>query len=224
VPGGIQVSLGDAYGDERRRTVFQLHVPQLEALGARRVAEIVLRYVSVGEEIAAHEVTIPVTVNLVSADEAAAAEADHEVTEEVVVLMSARAQEQARSHADRGEFDSAKKVLGDAASELRRVAPGSSQAEELLAQGRDARGEPAVDVGRAIPGSHSEADAVPEADEPAAEEEARAVTSVVPASVASRWSYGECDGATTRRGRVAGQSLISSERLTTRRRLRSWLR
>jgi len=48
--------------------------------------------------------------------------------------MSARAQEQARSHADRGVFESAKKVLGDAASELRRVAPGSSQAEELLAQ------------------------------------------------------------------------------------------
>ena len=48
--------------------------------------------------------------------------------------MSARAQEQARSHADRGEFESAKKVLGDAVSELRRVAPGSSQASELLAQ------------------------------------------------------------------------------------------
>ncbi|MCI0636285.1 MAG: hypothetical protein L0206_20580 [Actinobacteria bacterium] len=134
VPGGVQVSLGDAYGDERRRVVFRLHVPRLGSLGARRVAEVVLRYVSVGEEIASHEVTIPVTVNLVSADEAAAAEADHEVTEEVVVLMSARAQEQARSLADRGEFESAKKVLGDAASELRAMAPRSSQAEELLAQ------------------------------------------------------------------------------------------
>jgi len=133
VPGGVQVSLSDAYGDERRRVVFQLHVPRLQALGPRRVAEVVLRYVSVGEQIAAHEVTLPVTVNLVSADEAAAAEADHEVTEEVVVLMSARAQEQAREHADRDEFDSAKKVLGEAA-ELRRVAPASSQAEELLAQ------------------------------------------------------------------------------------------
>ena len=127
VPGGVQVSLGDAYGDERRRVVFQLHVPRLETLGARRVAEIVLRYVSVGEQIAAHEVTIPVTVNLVSADEAAAAEADHEVAEEVVVLMSARAQEQAREHADRGEFDAATKVLGEAASELRKMAPNSSQ-------------------------------------------------------------------------------------------------
>ena len=134
VPGGVQVSLGDAYGDERRRIVFQLHVPRLETLGARRVAEVVLRYVSVGEQIAAHDVTIPVTVNLVSADEAAAAEADHEVTEEVVVLMSARAQEQAREHADRGEFDAATKVLGEAASELRKVVPGSAQAAELLAQ------------------------------------------------------------------------------------------
>ena len=134
VPGGVQVSLGDAYADERRRVLFQLHVPRLEALGARRVAEVVLRYVSVGEQIAAHEVTIPVTVNLVSADEAAAAQADHEVTEEVVVLRSARAQEQARSLADGGEFESAKKVLGDAAAELRRVAPASSQAGELLAQ------------------------------------------------------------------------------------------
>jgi Ca-activated chloride channel family protein len=134
VPGGVQVSLGDAYGDERRRVVFGLHIPRLASLGPRRVAEVVLRYVSVGEQIAAHEVTIPVTVNLVSADEAAAAEADHEVTEEVVVLLSARAQEQAREHADRGEFESAQKVLGDAASELRRMAPRSSQAEELLAQ------------------------------------------------------------------------------------------
>jgi len=134
VPGGVQVSLGDAYADERRRVLFQLHVPRLQALGARRVAEVVLRYVSVGEQIASHEVTIPVTVNLVSADEAAAAEADHEVTEEVVVLLSARAQEQARSLADGGEFESAKKVLGDAASELRQVAPKSSQAAELLAQ------------------------------------------------------------------------------------------
>jgi Ca-activated chloride channel family protein len=134
VPGGVQVSLGDAYGDERRRIVFQLHVPRLEALGARRVAEVVLRYVSVGEQIAAHDVTIPVTVNLVSADEAAAAEADHEVTEEVVVLMSARAQERARDHADRGEFDAATKVLGEAASELRKMTPGSAQAAELLAQ------------------------------------------------------------------------------------------
>ena len=48
--------------------------------------------------------------------------------------MSARAQGQAREHADRGEFEAATKVLGDAASELRKIAPKSSQAAELLAQ------------------------------------------------------------------------------------------
>ena len=134
VPGGVQVELGDAYGDERRRVVFQLHVPQLAELGVKKVADVVLRYTAIGEQIAVHEVQIPVTVNLVSADEAAAAEADHEVTEEVIVLLSARAQEQAREHADRGEFDAAGKLLGDAASELRKMAPSAKAPEELLAQ------------------------------------------------------------------------------------------
>ncbi len=134
VSGGVQVLLGDAYGSERRRVLFELHVPELASLGVHRVAELVLRYVTVGEEIATHQVRIPLTVNLVSADEAAAAEADREVTEEVVVLLAARAQEQARAHADRGEFDAARKLLSEAAEELRRLAPGSSQTEELHAQ------------------------------------------------------------------------------------------
>ena len=134
VPGGVQVSLGDAYGDERRRLVFQLHVPRLAELGVKKVADVVLRYTTIGEQIAAHEVQIPVTVNLVPADEAAAAEVDHEVTEEVIVLLSARAQEQAREHADRGEFDAARKLLGEAASKLRKMAPSAKAPEELLAQ------------------------------------------------------------------------------------------
>ena len=132
VPGGVQVSLGDAYGDERRRLVFELHVAELVALGVTKLAEVVLRYVSIGEEVAMHETRVPLTVNLVSADEAAAAEVDHEVTEEVVVLKAARAQAQAREHADRGEFEIARKLLSEAADELRELAPGSAQADELL--------------------------------------------------------------------------------------------
>ena len=104
VPGGVQVQLGDAFGGERRRVVFELHVPELAALGVRKVADVVLRYVSVGEEIAAHELSIPVTVNMVSSDEAAAAGTDHEVTEEVVVLRAARAQDEAHRRADQGDF------------------------------------------------------------------------------------------------------------------------
>jgi Ca-activated chloride channel family protein len=134
VPGGFQLQLGDAYADETRRVVFELHVPSLAALGVRTVAEVVLRYASIGEEIAQHEVTMPLVVNLVSADEAATAEADPEVTEEVVILKSARAQEQAREHADRGEFEQARKLLSEAADELRTIAPRSNKADELLEQ------------------------------------------------------------------------------------------
>ncbi len=97
-----------------------------------KVAEIVLRYVGIGEQMSAVETRAPLTVNLVSADEAAAAEADREVTEEVVILKPARAQEQARGHAERGEFEAARKLLSEAAEDLRRTAPGFPQADELL--------------------------------------------------------------------------------------------
>ena len=72
---GIQVQLGDAYGDERRRVVFQLRIPSLHSIGLARVADVVVRYVSVGEEIAMHELIAPVVVN---AGDAATARTDAE--------------------------------------------------------------------------------------------------------------------------------------------------
>ena len=107
VPGGVQVALGDAYAGEKRRVVFELHVPHLAALGPAPVAEIVLRYVSVGAKVEQHEVTIPLAVNLVSADEAAASAPDLEVREEVLVLKAARARDEAIRLADAGENEQA---------------------------------------------------------------------------------------------------------------------
>ncbi len=132
VDGGVQVQLGDAFGGERRRIVFQLHVPSVASLGVRRIADVVLRYVSVGDEVAHHEVRIPLTVNLVAADEAAAAGADAEVTEEVVILSSARAGKRARELADEGDFEGAERTLREAVERLSRVAEGSARAQELL--------------------------------------------------------------------------------------------
>ena len=97
-----------------------------------------LRYVTVGAVVAAHEVRVPVTVNLVAADDPAAAELDTDVIEEIVVLKSARAQEEARSLASLGEFEQARKLLTETAGGLRRIAPGSARAEELLAQADEA--------------------------------------------------------------------------------------
>lgn len=119
VSGGLQVQVGDAYGGDRRRIVFALHVPRLGELGVTTVADLVLRYVAVGEEIAAYELTIPVTVNAVSAAEAAASAVDEEVREEVLVLRAARARDEAIELADAGDFAAAQAVLGAAEGDLR---------------------------------------------------------------------------------------------------------
>ena len=140
VPGGVQVQLGDAYGEERRRVVFSLHVPRLAELGVKKVAEVVVRYVSVGDSVEAHTLTLPIAVNLVSADAAAVGGVDAEVTEEVVILMSARAKEEARKMADQGDFDGAKEHLRHAAEDLRKTAAGSAHAEELLAHAETLEG------------------------------------------------------------------------------------
>ena len=132
VIGGVQLNLGDAYAEENRRVVFELHIPEMVQLGVRRVAEIVLRYTSVGDEIAAHEVTLPIVVNAVSAAEASAAAADDSVLEEVLILKSAEAAKEARKRADRGDFEGARTLLQTSAADLRSIASRSARAEELL--------------------------------------------------------------------------------------------
>jgi Ca-activated chloride channel family protein len=132
--GGIQVQLGDAFADETRRVVFTLRIPNLASLGVAKVADLVVRYATMGEQIGLHEVTVPVMVNAVSAEEAAAAGADAEVAEEVLILKAARAQEEAMRLADQGRFDEARERLTGAAGELRSAAPGSAQSAQLLEQ------------------------------------------------------------------------------------------
>jgi hypothetical protein len=132
VEGGLQVQIGDVYAEERRRLVFELHIPNVAALGVATVAEALVRYVTVGETIEAHDLHLPITVNMVSADEADAAGPDADVIDEVTILKSARAKQAAREAAERGDFDTARETLRRAADELRSIAPGSSRADELL--------------------------------------------------------------------------------------------
>lgn len=134
VEGGVQLQLGDAYGDEHRRVVFQLHVPTLAMLGPSKIAEVIVRYVALGEQIAMHQVSVPLIVNAVSAEDAAASVPDAEVVEEVVILIGARAQEEARELADGGDYQGARAKLTDAAAQLRARAAVSARPEDLLAQ------------------------------------------------------------------------------------------
>jgi Ca-activated chloride channel homolog len=137
VPGGVQVLAGDAYAGQELRVVCRLGIPSLAALGPAKVADIVIRYVAVGDEVQAHEVTYPLLVNLVAADEAATALPDAEVVEEVTVLLAAQAVEEARRRAEAGDHPGAADVLREAATTLRATAAGSARAEELLKQAED---------------------------------------------------------------------------------------
>jgi Ca-activated chloride channel family protein len=134
VAGGVQLTLGDSYGGERRVVVFALHVPAVAELGVAKVADVVLRYVGIGAEIAVHEVTVPVVVNVVTAEEAAQAEADHAVVDEVLVLKAAKARDEARRLADEGDFEGGRSLLRSLAAELRGRASRSPKAAELLAE------------------------------------------------------------------------------------------
>jgi Ca-activated chloride channel homolog len=131
VPGGVQISIGDAYAGEKRRIVFTLHVPALGELGVEKVADVVLRYVSLGDQVEQHELTIPIVVNRVSADEAATAAPDLQVREEVLVLTAARARDEAIRLADAGRYEEGQQVLHSTVIKLRDA--GLSEQADLLA-------------------------------------------------------------------------------------------
>ena len=61
---------------------------------------------------------------------------DAEVTEEVTILLGARAQDEARALADEGRFDEASAKLREAAGSLRAMAPGSARSEELITEAK----------------------------------------------------------------------------------------
>jgi Ca-activated chloride channel family protein len=121
VDGGVQISIGDAYAGERRRIVFALNIPALTERGVEKVADVILRYVSVGDRVEQHEVTIPIVVNRVSADEAAGRVPDLEVREEVVLLAAAQARDRAIELADAGRLEDARSLLDQNVNGLRQM-------------------------------------------------------------------------------------------------------
>lgn len=134
VEGGVQVQLGDVFSGQRLRVVLRLHLPHLAHLGLQQVAELVLRYVTLGDQVVSHQQSFPLVVNAVSAEEAAAAAPDPQVVDEVLVLAAARATDCARALADDGDHQQAAQVLRETVTQLREVAPRSDASADLLRQ------------------------------------------------------------------------------------------
>ena len=111
VEGGMQVALGDAFGEERRRVVAMLHLKPTTEIGSVHVADLVVRWAGVLGPVALHTVVVPVTVGAAPGSDADRAGVDPEVTEEVNVLKIARARKEANEAASRGDHETATTAL-----------------------------------------------------------------------------------------------------------------
>lgn len=111
VEGGMQVALGDAFGEERRRVVAMLHLKPTTEIGSVHVADLVVRWAGVLGPVALHTAVVPVMVGAAPGFDADRAGVDPEVTEEVNVLKIARARKEANEAASRGDHDTATTAL-----------------------------------------------------------------------------------------------------------------
>jgi Ca-activated chloride channel family protein len=131
VPGGIQVQLGDFFGGEMRRVIFEFAVPDVAELGQKHIADVVLRYTSVGDPVEMHQVTIPIHVNVVTADEADTADEDRDIVDEVLILKAAEDRKRASDLADAGSYDDAAEILDSTSESLRAAMPDSTRSDEM---------------------------------------------------------------------------------------------
>lgn len=131
VPGGMQIALGDAYGDEQRRVVAVFEVKAIAAPGPWQVAELVIRWASTVGEVALHTVTVPVMVGAGEAALADAVQPDPEVIEQVNVLKVAKLRKEAFEAERQGRRSDAVKALRKAAPAMRQTAASPSEIAEL---------------------------------------------------------------------------------------------
>ena len=130
VDGGVQVNLGDAYGDERRKVIAALQIKPQATAGPVQVGELVLRWASVIGQVALHTVTIPLIIG-VTDEPLDGVPLDPAVTEEVLVLRAATARREADEELQRGDFDAAAALFEQAADDLAACPAYAGDVDEL---------------------------------------------------------------------------------------------
>jgi Ca-activated chloride channel family protein len=131
IADGLMVELGDFYGEEERKLVLHFDVPAIAGLGLAKIADIELQYVEL-PSLKTHTVTIPVHVNVVPGDEAAARVANPTVSTEVAFQQAQSAKRQAAEALRRGDVDAAAALYGAARADMIGVAacaPAEAQPE-----------------------------------------------------------------------------------------------
>lgn len=118
VSGGVQVSLGDAYGSERRRVVAKYRLNAPDAIGEVDLGELVIRWASMVGDVALRTTTISVKVNATDDPTAPDLAANPVVTEQVNVLKAARSRKAAHESLAGGDVTRARMALRDVVDTL----------------------------------------------------------------------------------------------------------
>lgn len=130
---GLVIDVGDAYAGRTRRVVFALDVTGLQRLGPTRIAEVTVGYTAIGATVAAHSLTVPVTVHVASAADAERAGIDTAVREQVQLLLAAQAQERAIEAYDAGDAAGGRAHMDEAIARYHAV-PAAAMSPEVRAE------------------------------------------------------------------------------------------
>jgi Ca-activated chloride channel homolog len=126
---GFQVALGDAYGGERRRVIAMIGLAAQNQTGPMHVADVTVRWASIGDDLGLHSVTFPVNVDVDTHPDRTAPDPD--VVEQVMLLRAAKSRSDAHRAAESGDFDVAARLLQSAADILETTSGHEMQVAEL---------------------------------------------------------------------------------------------
>lgn len=108
--GAVMIELGDLWSGEERKLLLRLQVPAMAALGLAQVATLELQYVEL-PGLVEHAVSLPISVNVVPGDEAAARLPDPTVQSEVLFQEAQDAKRKASEAFEKGDVDGGRDLL-----------------------------------------------------------------------------------------------------------------
>lgn len=114
----LTVPLGDLYAGQCRELLFRFEVPGLARLGTHVLGDLVLDYVTL-PDLTAHTVTWPITVNVVSGQEASRRIPDPTVTTAALLAEVTKAKAEAAQALGEGDTERAATIIGDTQTRVR---------------------------------------------------------------------------------------------------------